>query len=432
MPNVPSTSTPALNGNQVSVHRPGLEWPHFTRWQWKILIVLTLINFLNYFDRLIVFPMFPLLKEEFGVSDFRLGLLGSVFITVHSLAVLPFGYWSDRGSRQKFMSFGVFLWSAATMLSGLAMTFRTLLLGRALVGVGEGAYAPAGTAMISDSFPRSFRARVQGLFNMGMLMGGVVGLAVGGLLTQWVGWRYAFFLVGLPGVILAFSVYHMNVPITLPAEKPPSAFSLFKIPAYLMVMVGGMFVVFSSTALITWGPTFAHRYHGLNVAQASSWMGGLVLVGSIGGVLVGSYAADTLQARWAFGRALTIGATLLIGTPFLYVAVNTDSLPLFLACLFVASFFLTCYHGPATAVIHDLTPPRAHSFAFALYSFMIHLLGDAVAPVLVGKVSDLSELRHGLQISVGANALSAVCFLIVAWLIARRARAGRPQADMPA
>jgi sugar phosphate permease len=208
----------------------------------------------------------------------------------------------------------------------------------------------------------------------------------------------------------------------LPEEKPPSAFSLFKIPAYLMVMAGGMFVVFSSTALISWGPTFVNRYHGLNIAQASLWIAGPVLVGSVGGVLLGSYVADALQARWVYGRALTIGVTLLVGTPFLFVAVNTDSLPVFLTCLFVASFLLTCYHGPATAVIHDLTPPRAHSFAFALYSFVIHLFGDAVAPVLVGKVSDLSELRHGLQIGVGANAISAVCFLVVAWLIARRAR----------
>jgi sugar phosphate permease len=192
-----------------------------------------------------------------------------------------------------------------------------------------------------------------------------------------------------------------------------------------------MFVVFSSTALITWGPTFAHRYHGLNVAQASFWMGGLVLMGSLGGVLVGSYVADSLQARWVFGRALTIGATLLVGTPFLFIAINTHSLRIFLACLFVGSFLLTCYHGPATAVIHDLTPPRAHSFAFALYSFVIHLFGDAVAPVLVGRVSDLSELRHGLQIGVGANAISAVCFLVVAWLIARRPLNGNGQPVAP-
>ena len=431
MPNLTPTPPTLAEESQAGFRRLGLEWPHFSAWQWKVLIVLTLINLLNYFDRLIVIPMFPLLQDEFEVTDFQLGFLASVFIVVHSLAVLPFGFWSDRGPRQKIMAFGVFLWSAATMVSGVATNFFTLLGARALVGVGEGAYAPAGTAMISDSFQRSFRARVKGVFNLGMLMGGVLGLAAGGLLSQWVGWRYAFFLVGLPGFVLAFTAYHLKVPVALPVEKPPSIASLLKIPAYLMVMAGGMFVVFSSTAFITWGPTFAIRYHGLTVAQASTWMGGLVLVGSVAGVLLGGYIADALQARWTYGRAFTIAATLLIGTPFLYFAVETDSLFVFLVCLFAATFLLTCYHGPATAVIHDLTPPRAHSFAFALYLFVIHLFGDAVAPVLVGKVSDLSELRHGLEIGVAANAISATCFLTAAWLIARKGRSAALQGGTP-
>jgi predicted MFS family arabinose efflux permease len=404
----------------VTLRRPGLEWLQFAGWQWKVLLILTLVNLLNYFDRLIVIPMFPFLKDEFGVSDSRLGLLASVVILVHSLAVLPFGFWSDRGSRQKVMAFGVFCWSAATLLSGMATTFRFLVGARALVGVGEGAYAPAGTAMISDSFPRSFRARVQSIFNLGMLVGGVLGLAAGGVLSQWVGWRYAFFLVGLPGFLLAFFAYRLHVPVSLPPEKPLSIASLLRIPAYLMVMVGGTFVVFASTAFITWGPTFATRYHGLSVAQASSAIGLLVLVGSVGGVLLGGFVADTLQRRWAWGRAVTIGATLLIGTPFLYRAVSTDSLFEFLLCILAASLLLTCYHGPATAVIHDLTPTRAHSLAFALYLFVIHLVGDTVAPVLVGHVSDLSELRHGLLLGVATNLVSAGCFLFVAYLIWQR------------
>lgn len=409
-----------VDESQAAVRRLGLEWPHFTGWQWQVLLVLTLVNLLNYFDRLIVIPMFPFLKQEFGVSDFRLGLLASVFILVHSLAVLPFGFWSDRGPRQRIMAFGVFVWSVATFLSGLATSFRSLLGARALVGVGEGAYAPAGTAMISDCFPRGFRARVQSVFNLGMLVGGVLGLAAGGVLAQRIGWRYAFFVVGLPGFLLAFAASRLFVPVSLPPEKPPSIPSLLKIPAYLMVMAGGMFAVFVSAAFITWGPAFAMRYHGLSVAQASSWMGGLVLVGSIGGVLLGGYIADRLQARWVWGRAVTIGATLLAGTPFLYIAVSTDSLFEFLFCLFAASFLLTCYHGPATAVIHDLTPERAHSFAFALYLFVIHLFGDTVAPALVGRVSDLYELSHGLLLGVAANFVAALCFLVVAWLIRRR------------
>ncbi len=420
------TPPPIQNASPTAFGRLGLEWPHFAGWQWKVLAVLTLINLLNYFDRLIVVPMFPFLKDEFGVSDFKLGLLASVFILVHSLAVLPFGFWSDRGPRQKIMAFGVLFWSVATLLSGVAGTFRWLLGARALVGIGEGAYAPAGTAMISDCFPRSFRARVQSVFNLGMLVGGVLGLAAGGVLSQWVGWRYAFLLVGLPGFLLALAAFRVRVPVSLPPEKAPPVFALLKIPAYLMVMVGGMFVVFASAAFITWGPTFADRYHDLTVAQASVWMGAVVLVGSVGGVLLGGYVADRLQARWTWGRAITIGATLLLGTPFLYIAVDTDSLFQFLFCLFVASFLLTCYHGPATAVIHDLTPPRAHSFAFALYLFVIHLFGDMIAPALVGRVSDKSELRHGLQLGVAANGVAAVCFLIAAWLIARRGRNAIP------
>jgi len=410
----------------VAFRRRGLGWLHFTGWQWKVLLILTLVNLLNYFDRLVVIPMFPFLKAEFGVSDSRLGLLASVVILVHSLAVLPFGFWSDRGSRQRIMAFGVFFWSVATLLSGMATTFRFLVGARGLVGVGEGAYAPAGTAMISDSFPPSFRARVQSVFNLGMLVGGVLGLAVGGMLSQWVGWRHAFFLVGLPGFLLALFAYRLHVPVSLRPEKPPSIPSLLKIPAYLMVVVGGMFVVFAGTAFITWGPTFATRYHGLTVARASSSIGLLVLVGSVGGVLLGGYVADTLQRRWAWGRAVTIGATLLLGTPFLYRAVSTDSLFEFFLCILAASFLLTCYHGPATAVIHDLTPERAHSFAFALYLFVIHLAGDTVAPVLVGRVSDLSELRHGLLLGVAANLVSAGCFLVVAYLIRRKSRVLNP------
>ena len=417
------SSSPEVKPSPTAEFRRwGLEWPRFAAWQWKILFLLTFINFLNYFDRLIVIPMFPYLKAEFHVSDFRLGLLASIFILVHSLAVLPFGLLADRSTRTKLMAYGIFTWSAATLLSGVATTFRSLLVARALVGVGEGAYAPAGTAMISDSFPRTFRARVQSVFNPGMLVGGVLGLAVGGVLSQWVGWRYAFFLVGLPGFLLATLIYRLRIPSFPSTEKAQPFWNLLKIPPYLMVMAGGMFVVFSSSAFITWGPEFASRYHGLSVTQASTTTGILVLLGSLCGVLIGGYVADRLQTRWPWGRALTIGVTLLVGTPTLFLAITAETRFVFYVSLFVSSFLLTCYHGPATAVIHDLTPERAHGFAFALYLFVIHLFGDTMAPALVGRVSDVSELQHGLLLAVGANLISALCFLVATWLIRRRGR----------
>ncbi len=398
----------------------GLEWPRFAGWQWKVLLVLTGVNLLNYFDRFIVFPMFSYLKAEFHVSDFKLGLLGSIFILVNSLSVLPLGYLSDRKGRQRIMAGGVLFWSVATTLSGFAANFKALLTTRALVGAGEAAYAPGGTAMMTQCFPASFRARVQAVFNLGMLVGGVLGLAIGGVLSQTLGWRYAFFLVGLPGFVMALLIDRLRVPAAASPPRRMRVTSLLRIAPFLGILAGGMFVVFSSAAFATWGVVFAHRYHGMSVEQASLWLGTLVMAGSLCGVTLGGYAADRLQEHLKGGRALVIAVTLLAGTPLLYGAVVSTSRAVFLACLFGATFMLTCYHGPATAVIHDQTPHHAHAFAFAVYLFVIHLFGDAIAPALVGRVSDVFNLRRGLMLPVGANLVAALCFFAVTLLVRRR------------
>jgi sugar phosphate permease len=187
--------------------------------------------------------------------------------------------------------------------------------------------------------------------------------------------------------------------------------------------VGGTFAVFAAAAFATWGAVFGTRYHGLSITQMSVWLAALVLTGSLAGVLFGGYVGDRLQAQWPGGRALTIGVSLLLGTPFLLVAITSNSQPTFLVCIFLATFWLTCYHGPATAVIHDLTPPHAHSFAFALYLFVTHLAGDTTAPALIGLVADRRGLRLGMLAAVAATFLSALCFLVVTALIRKRKRA---------
>jgi predicted MFS family arabinose efflux permease len=276
--------------------------------------------------------------------------------------------------------------------------------------------------MVSDCFPANFRARVQAMFNLGMLVGGVLGLASGGLLAQRFGWRYAFVLAALPGFLLVIPIYRLRGPI---ASSPasPAVWNLLKNPAYVMVLVGGTFAVFAAAAFATWGAVFGTRYHGLSITQMSVWLAALVLTGSLAGVLFGGYVGDRLQAQWPGGRALTIGVSLLLGTPFLLVAITSNSQPTFLVCIFLATFWLTCYHGPATAVIHDLTPPHAHSFAFALYLFVTHLAGDTTAPALIGLVADRRGLRLGMLAAVAATFLSALCFLVVTALIRKRKRA---------
>ena len=249
----------------------------------------------------------------------------------------------------------------------------------------------------------------------------MLGLAAGGVLAEWVGWRFAFFLVGFPGLALAVASYRLYVPVTtLPKARPP-ILPLLKNPPYIIVLAGGALAVFAAASFVTWGTVFGVRYQGLSVAEAATAMGALVLVGSVLGVLGGGYIADHLQTRWVWGRAFTVGTTLLLGSPFLYWAVTTESRFVFFLCVFVATALLTCYHGPTTAVIHDLTPKKARALAFALYLFVIHFLGDTMAPALVGHISDRSDLRQGLLLGVRVNILAGLCFLLAALLIGLQA-----------
>lgn len=389
-------------------------------WRWKVLLVLTSINLLNFFDRLLVVPMFPSLQRDFHIGDFKLGILASVLLLVDCVTALPAGYWSDRGPRQKIMAGGVFIWSAATFVSGLAPNYGALVASRGLVGVGEGSYAPGGTAMITASFPPHLRARVQSIFSLGMMAGGVLGLAAGGVLAEIIGWRHSFMLVGLPGVFLALTVYRLQARDSKPTARAPVASSLLKIPAYVAVLGGGLFVTFSGAVFINWSPTFVLRYYHLSIVKASGWFAVLVVVSSALGVLGGGYLADRLHKRWTCGHVATVAAFILLATPFLYFAVQTNSLTAFYGCVFVVAAALSTYYGPVTAVIHDLTPAPAHGFAFGLYMFVIHFFGDATAPAIIGFVSDRSSLRRALLLGVVANFLSALCFGAAAWLIERR------------
>lgn len=401
-------------------------------WQWKVLLVLTSINFLNYFDRLLVIPMFPLLKREFHVNDFKLGLLASVVLLVDCLTAMPAGYWSDRGPRQKIMAAGVFVWSAATFASGLAPNYGALVAARATVGVGEGAYAPGATAIITASFPAALRARAQSVFSLGIMFGGILGLATGGILTEIIGWRHSFMLVGLPGVFVGIAIYRLRVRGPRAREGTHVAWGLLRIPAYVAVLWGGLFAAFSSAVYISWTPAFVTRYHHLSMAKAAGWLALLVLVGSTTGVLLGGYLADRLQQRWNWGRAATVGTGILVATPFLYATTEANSLSAFYTWIFFASVALACYHGPVTAIIHDLTPTHAHAFAFGLYMFCIHFFGDSMAPAVIGFLSDRSDLRRALLLGVAANLISALCFLAAVWLIRRCAPSPASPAHPPA
>jgi MFS transporter, Spinster family, sphingosine-1-phosphate transporter len=194
----------------------------------------------------------------------------------------------------------------------------------------------------------------------------------------------------------------------------PSLRFLSRIPAYVFVVLGGTLVTFTSGSLITWGTEFVIRYYGFTMRRAAVTLALVVLSAGILGLLAGGWAADLAERRWAWGRALTVGVAVSLAAPTLLVAILAPNAAVLMVALFIGSFFLTVYHGPVTAIIHDLTPSSMHGLAFAAYVTFAHLFGDMAAPVIIGAISDRYELRTGMLLAVIAVAISGPCFLLAA------------------
>src|SRR5256712_6601479 len=178
-----------------------------------VLAVMVGINFLNYMDRWVASAASPLIQQEFHLSDALVGLLGSAFLLAYAFAALPFGYWADRGVGKTVVSAGVAIWSLATLFTGFARNFAQLFLSRAVLGIGEASYYPAGTSLLSDYFPKEQRGRVMSVWGAGSTLGIAVGFAGGGFIAEKFGWRSAFFFAAVPRVSFAQLAFGLREPL---------------------------------------------------------------------------------------------------------------------------------------------------------------------------------------------------------------------------
>lgn len=399
--------------------------------QRTMLWVLTFINLLNYLDRQVIFPLFANIKLEFGLSDFHLGILGTVFLLVQSLATFPMGVLADRYSKKLIVGISVMFWSLATFACGLANSFKSLLGFRSLVGLGEASYAPAAVTMITDNFPEETNSQVQGIFNIGMLVGGTLGAIIGGLVAFYFNnWRLAFFIVSVPGIILAIMAFRLkDTPVTHNEVKVPMS-SLMKNSAYVWIIISGTLVSFASGAFITWGVEFITRYKDYNVRDAALILGFGMMFASVVGVLIGSYVADKLYKTYAWGRSIVVAVSLIISAPLMYYGLSDTGQGTFLFFFIIGAIFLSIYLGPVTAVLHDIVPKQFRATAFGMYVLIIHLVGEAFAPAIIGKISDYHGLRFGLEFATIFVFLAGVCFLPVAYITARDHRRAHHQTSV--
>jgi len=386
-----------------------------SRDQKTLLIVLTLINLVNYVDRQVVFPLFGLIKEDFHTTDFELGLLATAFMLVHSIASLPFGIAADKYSRKGIIAAGVVFWSFTSFASGLVSSFKGLLGIRSLVGIGEAAYAPAATAMISDNIPAAYRARAQGLFNSGVFIGGTIGAMLGGVIAYYAhDWRAAFFIVSIPGLLLAWLVTQIKDVDRHHSPEQMHYSQLLKNPAFVWILIGGWFSTFASGAFVAWGVQFVTRYKGYNLRDTSIILGLTLMAAGLIGVFCGSWVADHLQKKYTWGRSITLAVSQILAAPIMYLGLSSRGTgSIFFLYFALGTALLAFYYGPVTAVMHDVVPKYLRATAFALYVFIIHILGDTLAPAVVGRISDRFNLRVGLEWCTVSVLLSGIAFLVV-------------------
>ena len=377
-----------------------------------VLAVMVGINFLNYLDRYILPAVATKIQGEFHLTDDQVGLLQSAFLLVYAVATIPFGIWADRGVRKTVIGIGVTIWSLATLFTGLARSYAQLFIARAVLGIGEASYYPAGTALLGDYFRKEGRGRAMSIWAAGTAVGIAVGFAGGGIVASTLGWRAAFYMTAVPGLIFAILAFGLREPLRGAAEArgpqtakgPPITWKTFlgllQIPTLRSTIAAETALFFVLGGAAFWLPTYLSRRFGLGTGTAGTLAGGVLVLGLLAGSLLGGIIADRLTIRRGAASNLPIGiAGCVAGAVFVALALLMPSLVLFVPMFLLGAACLYLYNGPYTAIKQNVVLPTVRASAVTLALLIEHLLGDSYAPFAIGKLSDaLGSLQLALLI----------------------------------
>ena len=412
------------------------------RARWAPLAALTAMNLLNYIDRYVVTALLPELQAEIALTDAQAGFLATAFMVVYFVSSPLFGWLGDRGTRPRILGFGVLLWSFATALGGLACGFRSLFLARAAVGIGEAAYGSIAPSLITDIFPKARHGRALSLFYLATPVGSALGYLLGGVLGARLGWRPAFYVVGLPGILLGALAFRLEDPARVGApfvqvmaqgvrqirlrNVVPLASGVWQHVGrlrrdllanrvYAITVAGYTAYTFGLGGFAFWAPSYMMRERGFSQEAGMLTFGGITVVTGAIGTLLGGTLGDRLRRRtvkgytWVNVLAATLGGVM--ATVSLYCPNNAA----FLAALAGAQLCLFLVTGPVNALIVGSVPAEIRGSAMAMSIFCIHLFGDAISPLLIGHISDASSLSQAMLIAPATFVLAAIVWATSLW-----------------
>ena len=375
------------------------------------LAVLFGINLMNFFDRQIAGALLEPIRVEFGMSDTASAAVNTAFTLIYAVAGVPLGRLSDTWHRTRVIAIGVTFWSVLTATSGLAFGYWTYLFTRMGVGIGEASCAPAGQALIGDLYPAERRARAMGIFMMGLPLGLFASYLLSGAIAAAWGWRAAFFVACLPGLILAVLALRIREPARAAsqsaAQPATRAFGvILRVPTMWWIILSGILFNFHAYAVNMFQSAFLQRFHEVDLYTASKLSAfSLGLAGAVG-LLVGGALGDRLRVKIPNGRLLVAAVAMLCAAPCIYIALEQPkgSVMPFTMLMAGSSACTFVYYATVYSAIQDIVPSHLRATAVSVYFFAFYVLGAAIGPTIMGWLSD--HMAKSAMFAAGASEMT--------------------------
>lgn len=399
-----------------------------------MMAMLVVAYTLNFIDRQIVGILAEPIKADLGLSDSELGWMGgTAFALFYTALAIPLAMLADRRNRSWIIAAGLGLWSAATAVCGLAQNFWQLFLARMSVGVGEAAGVAPAYSLISDLYPPERRARALAIFSLGIPLGSALGVLFGGLLAARVDWRFAFFAVGLAGVLF--------VPLFKtvvrdpghgrfedgPREAAPPLGEVFRAiagrPAFWLLAFGAGIASLVGYGLAFWIPSFLARSYDLALTERSWIMAAILLFGGMAGIWLGGVMGDRLGHGRPAGYALVPAASFALAMPAYLLAFSSTSLMTTAILLVIPTALSLTWLGPVVTAVTRLVPANMRATASALFLFINNLIGLGAGSTVVGAISDALEARFAEEALRYSAMATSILYLVAAVLMFLASRA---------
>jgi len=398
--------------------------PTLTAPRARIVLALLLLAYIfNFLDRQILGILAPAIKADLHLSDTEFGAIGGLaFALLYAVLGVPLAYLADRTSRSAVVAGSLAVWSGFTALCGVATGYWQLFLFRLGVGIGEAGGVAPSYALIADYFPSARRARALAIFSLGVPIGLGSGSFIGAYLAEWFGWRSAFLIMGIAGILLAPLIKYAvrDLPRPAPVTDAVPLMQVFPIvarkPTFWLMAFAASMSSLCGYGLAVWTPSVLIRSYHLDLITTGNFLASLLIIGGCTGVFMGGWLADRLGAMDKGWYAKLPTIAWLITAPTFALGLMVPSLWLAWPLLLIPNALNILWLGPVVTAVQHLVPQPMRATASASFLFINNLIGLGVGPLLIGGISDALKSTYGAE-SLRYAAVGCTAFYLVAALL---------------